>query len=119
MSGLLYANDLVLCGESEEDLRVMMGRFSEVCRRRGLKVYAGKSKVMVLNREEELECEVHVGGIHLEHDSEFKYLECVLDELGTNRAECSRKVVSGKGVAGAIRSLVNARDLKLEFASLA
>ena len=25
--GLLYAYDLVLCGESEEDLRPMIGRF--------------------------------------------------------------------------------------------
>ena len=31
--GLLYADDLVLFGESEEDLRVMVGRFTEVCRR--------------------------------------------------------------------------------------
>ena len=31
--GLLYANDLVLCSESEEDLRVMVGQFAEVCRR--------------------------------------------------------------------------------------
>ena len=32
--GLLYADDLVLCGESEEDLRAMVRRFAEVCRRR-------------------------------------------------------------------------------------
>ena len=44
----LYADDLVLCGESEEDLRPMLGRFVEVCRR-GLKVNAGNSKVMVLH----------------------------------------------------------------------
>ena len=43
---LLYADDLVLCGGSEEELRVMVGWFAEVCIR---KVYAGKSKVMVLN----------------------------------------------------------------------
>ena len=30
MSGLLYTDDLVLRGESEEDLRVMVGRFAEV-----------------------------------------------------------------------------------------
>ena len=29
LSGLLYADDLVLCGESEEDLRVMVGRYAE------------------------------------------------------------------------------------------
>ena len=48
MPAHLYADDLVLCGESGEDLRAMVGRFVEVCRRRGLRVNAGKSKVMVL-----------------------------------------------------------------------
>ena len=38
---LLYADDFVLCCESEEDLRSMVGRFVEMCRRRGLKVNAG------------------------------------------------------------------------------
>ena len=35
---LLYADDLVLFGESEDDLRAMVGRFDEVCSRRDLKV---------------------------------------------------------------------------------
>ena len=38
LSGLLYADDFVMCGESDEDLRVRVERFDEVCRRRGLKV---------------------------------------------------------------------------------
>ena len=38
----------------------------------------------------------------------------VLDESGTDGAECNRKVASERRVAGAIRSLVNARDLQLE-----
>ena len=37
LTGLLYADDMVLCGESEERLRAMEGRFVEVCRGRGLK----------------------------------------------------------------------------------
>ena len=74
LPGFLYADDLVLRGESEEDLRGMVGQFVEVCRRRELKVNAGKSKVMVMNGEEGLECEFHVERIHLEHVSEFKYL---------------------------------------------
>ena len=43
-----------LCGESEEDLGVMLGRFVEVCRRKGLKVNAGMSKVIVLGRAKEV-----------------------------------------------------------------
>ena len=48
------------------------------------------------------------------HVSEFKYLGCVWDESGTDGAECSRKVASERRIAGAIRSLVNARDLQFE-----
>ena len=63
-----------------------------------------------MNGEEGLEREVHVDGIHLRHVLEIKYL--------THGAECSRKVASGRRVAGAIRSLVNARGLQLEFAKV-
>ena len=65
----MYADDLVLCGESEENQRMMVGWFAEVYRRRGLKVNGSKSKVMILNGEEGLECQVHVDGIRLEHVS--------------------------------------------------
>ena len=72
------------------------GQFVEVCRR-GLKFNAGKSKVMVINGEEELECKFYIDGITLEQVSKFKYLGYVLDKSG----------------------IVNARDLQLECASLA
>ena len=39
-----------------------------------------------------------------------------MDESGTDGAECSRKVTSGRRVASAIRSLLNARDLHLQCA---
>ena len=39
-----------------------------------------------------------------------------MDESGTDGAECSRKLLSGRKVAGAVKSLVNARDLQLECA---
>ena len=54
---------------------------------------------MVLNDEDGLECEDHVDGVRLEHVSEFKYLG---------------KLASERSVAGAIRSLVDNRDLQLE-----
>ena len=84
---------------------MIVGWFAEVCRRRGLKINAGNSKVMVLNGEEGLESEVHIDGISSENVSEFKYLECVLDDSGKDGAECRRKL------AGAIRSLVLKKSL--------
>ena len=49
--GFLYVDNLVLCGETEENLRAMVGCYIELCSR-SLKVSAGKSKVMVLGGEE-------------------------------------------------------------------
>ena len=76
------------------------------------------SKVMVMNGEEGLEREVQVDGVSLEHASKFKYLGCVLDKASTDGAECSRKVASGRRVACAIRSPVNARHLQIECAGV-
>ena len=91
----MYSDDLVLYGELEEDLKVMVGFFAEVYRRRVLKVNAGKSMGMVLGREEGL------------------------DESGTDESEYSRKVVvSGWRVAGTIRFLVNAWSLQLGCAKI-
>ena len=71
---------------------------------------------MFSDGEERLESEISVNRIRLEYVSEFKYLGRVLDESGTDEAEFSRKVASGRRLAGAIRSIVNARNLQLEFA---
>ena len=100
LPSLLYANDLILCGESEKDLRVMLARFVEVYRRRGLKANPGKSKAMVMNGEEGLECEVYVDGIRLEYVSEFKYLGCVLDET---QVQMGQNVVGRWRVGGRLQ----------------
>jgi hypothetical protein len=109
---LLYADDLVLCGESEESLERLVERFGRVCKRRGLKVNVDKSKVMVMS-EEHTRCQIMLDGEQLEQVSEFKYLGYMLDEKGMDDAECGRKVSSGRKVAGAIRSLVNVKGLSL------
>ena len=44
LPSLLYTGDLVLCGESEEDLRAIVGRFIEACRRTCLKINGGKRR---------------------------------------------------------------------------
>ena len=115
LTGLLYADDIALCGELKEDLRAVIRQFFEVCRRSGLKYKGGRSKMMLLNGEERLECEIYVDGVLLVHTSEFKYLGGVLDESDNDEAVCSRKVTSGRRVAGAIKALVNAIDLNLSL----
>ena len=64
--GLQHADDLVLGDDSEEDLKVMVGHFVEVFRRRDLKVNANKRKGMVIGGEERLEYAIRVDMAQLE-----------------------------------------------------
>ena len=48
----MYADGLVLCGESEEEMRVMTHRLLIVCKRCVPNVNANKVKLMVLGGEE-------------------------------------------------------------------
>ncbi len=46
----MYADDTVLLAESKEMFQRIVDGFDRVCKRKKLKVYAGKSKVMVFER---------------------------------------------------------------------
>src|SRR5678815_2772543 len=74
---LLYEDDLVLCGESEESLRGLVERFGRVCKRRGLKVNVDKNKVMVVS-EDSPRCEVILDGEQLEQVSAVSYTHLTL-----------------------------------------
>ena len=87
LPGLLCADYSLLYGESVEDLRGRVGPFVEGCRKKGLKVNANKTKVMVLNGEDGKVCEVFIDG-------------CVLDESNKDVPEYRRKVVRGGKIPG-------------------
>ena len=62
LPALLYAHDLAVCGEFIEKLRVMISRFVEICKERGLPVNEDKSKVTVLGGEKGSMSEVTIDG---------------------------------------------------------
>ena len=55
-----------------------------------------KSKVMIMNGEEGLECEIHVDGVRLEHAFESKYLGCCFGRSRYRWGRMYLKVASGK-----------------------
>ena len=102
MPFLLYADDLVLCGESEEDLRAMVGRFVEVCRKRGLKVNTGESKVILLDGEEGLECEVCINRYVYRMSRNLN----TWDVFWTNEVQMKQSVVGSWRVGGGLQVLL-------------
>ncbi len=93
----------VLLAESEGDLQRVINEFFNVCKRRKLKVNAGRRKVMVYERREEevinfntayrvrlpaiASCRMMLRSEKMEEVSEFKYLGTVLCKHGGMEGE--------------------------------
>ena len=90
---------MVSCDESEEYLKMILGRFVGVCKRKSQRVNTEKTKG---KGEDGSITKLHVDGTLLYHVSEFKYKGCVLNESGTDGAKCRKIGASRRNVAGAI-----------------
>ena len=104
--------------ETEEVLKLLINKFNNVCKRRGLKINVDKSKVMIVGGGNENRCEVDLNGKMLEVVKEFGYLGSIVNDKGTDESDCNKRVVNGRKTAGMIRSLVNKRCLSQNCAKI-
>ncbi len=101
-------------------------QYCSVCKRRKLKVNAGKSKVMVFERREEevidfntayrvrlptvAKCRIMLGSEKMEEVSEFKYLGTVLCKHEEMEGEIRERVMRGKSVVGSLAGITKGRN---------
>ncbi len=101
----------MLLAESEGMLQRIVDVFDRVCKRRKLRVNAGKSKVMVFERAREqifncakpyrvgseaiLGCKIWLGKEKMKEVNEFKYLGTILCKHGSMEGEVREKTVKG------------------------
>ncbi|TOF75158.1 hypothetical protein CGJ15_27085, partial [Vibrio parahaemolyticus] len=72
---MLFADDSVLLGDSEEKLQRLVDEFGSVCKRRKLKVNTGKSKVMrITKRLGDERLDIRLEGESMEEVNVFRYL---------------------------------------------
>ncbi len=125
----LFADGTVLLAESEGDLQRVVKEFYSVCKRRKLKVNAGKSKVMMFERREEVTdfntayrvrlpalagCRIMLGSEEMEEVNEFKYLGTVLCKHGGMEGEIRQRVMKGKSVVGLLAGVMKGRNVSME-----
>ena len=72
---LMFADDTVLVGDSEEKLQMLVREFGNVCKRRKLTVNVNKSKTMKISgKENEFDLNVEIIGERLEAVETYEYL---------------------------------------------
>ncbi len=112
----------LLLAESEGRLQRIVDEFERVCKRRKLKVNAGKSKVMVFERARKQttdfakpyrvgskaipECKIWLGREKMEEVNEFKYLGTMLCKHGSMKGEIRERAVNGRQVMGSLERVM-------------
>ena len=95
---LLFADDMVIFGEDQNDLQNSLNMLSEYCERWGLEVNTDKTKVMVFRKQVRVERDInfYYDDQRLEIVDDFNYLGVVLNYTGS--FTLNQQNLSGKGL---------------------
>lgn len=108
-----YADDILLIANSIEELEELLNRLKTESINYGLKINYNKSKVMIIDRENEIQpkppvianCEVVHG---------FVYLESLLQNTGGCDMEIRRRIQLGRTAMSQLTKLWKDRKISLE-----
>ncbi len=117
------------CWLSEGMLHRIVDEFDRVCKRRMLKVNAGKSNVMVFERAREqtinfakpyrveseaiLGCKIWLGREKMEEVNEFQYLRTILCKHGSMEGEIRERTVKSRQVIGVLERVMKGRNVSM------
>jgi hypothetical protein len=93
---LLFADDMVLLAESEEELEKMVGKVKEYCEEWRLQVNVSKTKVMVVSKDGEKVASVRYRDEELECVKQYVYLGTLFSSNGKWEAEIERRRQIGR-----------------------
>ncbi|KAI5742912.1 hypothetical protein M8J77_012557 [Diaphorina citri] len=87
---VMFADDIVLCEESVEDMERELRRWKNALERRGLKI--NRTKTVQLNFGMDTKRRLHLDGVELNVVDKFKYLGSVVNKEGELDCEIAHRV---------------------------
>ena len=117
---VLYADDTVLVAETREHVQHIASEYKRVCDSMGLKSNVGKSKVLMVKRDQMGSCEkVRVSGEEMQKVDKFNYLGATISTDGGMEEEVAHTVAEGRMVWGTMAKLwkenMISREVKREL----
>lgn len=92
----VYADDIIIIEESEEDLKRSAEKLISKGKEIGLQVNEEKTKYLIVSRREQVQNSLVVGGFTFERVSNFKYLQGVdVNQQANSQEEIQRRITVG------------------------
>jgi len=90
LTNLRYADDAVLIADSRKKLQRMINRLNLKCIAYGMAMNVKKTKVMVMSREGNVQCNINLDGVVLEQVNRYKYLGSWI----TEDVRCEKEIIA-------------------------
>jgi len=74
VTNLRYADDAVLIADSRKKLQRMLNKLNSKCKAYGMSMNVKKTKVMVMSKEGDAQCNIKLDQVVLEQVNRYKYL---------------------------------------------
>src|SRR5215469_5652612 len=108
MNMLLYADDTVLMGETEESLQRLVTLFNRECEKRKVRINGDKSKVMrVGDNGRVMDMGIRIGRVSIKQVECIKYLGVVISAERDGKQEFGYRLNEGNRALGGVRELWN------------
>ncbi|MEL7302024.1 MAG: reverse transcriptase family protein, partial [Pseudomonadota bacterium] len=112
---MMFADDTVLVGDSEQKLQKLVKEFGRVCKRRKLAVNVGKSKIMRIGKNRtENEMNISLNNNRMEEVECYRYLGVDIAHDGRMNDEVSHRIGEARKVSGALQKLWKNRRMSME-----
>ena len=109
---LMFADDTVLLGDSEEKLERLVQEFGRVCRRRKLSVNETKSKIMKIGKNgEENGVDISLNDRRMEEVETYRYLGVDMSSDGGMGEEVNHRITEAKKAWGALKDVWKNRHI--------
>ena len=111
LSMLLFADDLVVFGRTQQDLEHNMNVLNRELKIKGLKINPQKTKTMILNRETKRH-EIKLDGEIMEQVDVYKYLGVMIKSNGSLKEEINQRIGKATKVYGQLGGcFINKKEL--------
>ena len=112
---LMFADDTVLLGDSEEKLERLVQEFGRVCRRRKLSVNETKSKIMKIGTNgEENGVDISLNDRRMEEVETHRYLGVDMSSDGGMGEEVNHRITEANKAWGALKDVWKKRHISQE-----
>ncbi|KAI5746408.1 hypothetical protein M8J77_003278 [Diaphorina citri] len=114
VKNLKYADDQAVLATSERALQVMIDNINEAGKRFGMKINAGKTKVMKIGKTER-RINLTLEGQRLEQVENFRYLGGLIKSNGSCTEEIRSRIGMGKIAFEKVKDLLTTRRIPLKL----